>query len=433
MWFFLALVPAASTNCRLNGDGLTSVADPDTGSGGESGTGGTRDAGFASSGTGGAGGATGSGGVNASGGATGSGGTSASGGAIGSGGTTARGGATGTGGGIGSGGIINTGGATDAADASSTGGVTSVGGIITSGGVKGAGGVAGAGGSNPDGATERPSVPSGDGPPNLLVDTSADRRVDARIADAPAPSDDTNDAAAVDAGSPMTLVWSDEFNGAANSGVDTTKWSYITWDPGHVNNEAQKYTNRLENVFQDGAGHLVIRALDTPSAGSAYTSGRIESNGHFTFQFGRVEVRAKLPAGIGSFPGIVAMGSTGSWPQCGELALMEQYGQDKSWFYVSATAGGADDTGNVKYTFPDATTASLDFHVYSLDWYTDHIVFQVDGTEITHTTFAASSPFYSIPEYLILDLALGGTMGGTINPNAFPMDMVVDYVRVYSF
>jgi len=99
----------------------------------------------------------------------------------------------------------------------------------------------------------------------------------------------------------------------------------------------------------------------------------------------------------------------------------------------SATAGGADDTGNVKYTFPDATTASLDFHVYSLDWYTDHIVFQVDGTEITHTTFAASSPFYSIPEYLILDLALGGTMGGTINPNAFPMDMVVDYVRVYSF
>jgi beta-glucanase (GH16 family) len=130
------------------------------------------------------------------------------------------------------------------------------------------------------------------------------------------------------------------------------------------------------------------------------------------------------------------MGSTGNWPQCGELAIMEQYGQDKSWFYVSATAGsgsGSGNTGNVKYTFPDATTASLDFHVYSFDWYTDHVVFQMDGIEITRTAFATSSPFYSIPEYLILDLALGGNMGGTIDPNAFPMDMIVDYVRVYSF
>ena len=406
--FFLALCLVASTNCRLDGEGLTPATNPGTGSGGKSGTGGTQNPGSAPATTG---GIAGSGGPNASGGVTGSGSTRASGGVIGS------------------------GGATGAADASSAGGVMSLGGNTASGGTKEAGGGAGTGGSpNPDGATDGPSVLGREVPPELLADASADRSVDARIVDSPAIADDTNDAAAVDVHPAMTLVWSDEFGGAANTGIDTTKWSYVTWDPGHVNNEAQKYTNRLENVFQDGAGHLVIRALNT--AGNAYTSGRIESNGHFALQYGRVEVRAKLPAGIGSFPGIVAMGSTGNWPQCGELAIVEQYGQDKSWFYVSATAGsgsGSGDTGNVKYTFPDATTASLDFHVYSFDWYTDHVVFQMDGIEITRTAFATSSPFYSIPEYLILDLALGGNMGGTIDPNAFPMDMIVDYVRVYSF
>jgi beta-glucanase (GH16 family) len=313
-----------------------------------------------------------------------------------------------------------------------------LGGTTTSGGAKGSGGASGAGGSpNPDGAVDKPNLQNNDAPPEALADASRDGLVDRRAMDGPAGPPDARDgevAVGLDGGLPMTLVWSDEFNGTANTGVDTTKWSYVTWDPGHVNNEAQKYTNRLANVFQDGSGHLVIRGLSTPNAANPYTSGRIESNGHFTFQYGRVEVRAKLPAGIGSFPGIIAMGSTGTWPQCGELALVEQYGQDKSWFYVSATAGSADDTGNVQYSFPDATTStSSDFHVYSLDWYTDHIVFQVDGTEITRTPFATSSPFSTIPEYLILDLALGGTMGGAIDPTAFPMDMIVDYVRVYSF
>jgi beta-glucanase (GH16 family) len=383
---FLALCLVATTNCRFNGDGLTLVADPET---------------------------------NASGGATGWGGTKASGGAIGSGGTTVRGGATGS----------------DAGHDS--GGITSVGGAQASGGANGTGGGAGSGGSpNRDGATDSPAALVVDGPPGLLADAGVDLPGDASAVDSPAIAEDSGGDAAVDAHPAVPLVWSDEFSGAANTGVDATKWSYVTWDPGHVNNEAQKYTSRLENVFQDGAGHLVIRAITAPNTGGAYTSGRIESNGHFIFQYGRVEVRAKLPAGIGSFPGIVAMGSTGVWPKCGELAIMEQYGQDKSWFYTSATAGGGNgsgDTGHVKYTFPDATTASRDFHIYSLDWYADHIAFQVDGIEITRTTFAASSPFYSIPEYLILNLALGGNMGGAIDPNAFPMDMIVDYVRVYSF
>jgi beta-glucanase (GH16 family) len=183
----------------------------------------------------------------------------------------------------------------------------------------------------------------------------------------------------------------------------------------------------------------VIRALRSvsPSAQSAqYTSGRINTKGNFWFKTGRMEVRAKLPAGTGSFPGIITMGTEGAWPQCGEIGLMEQYGQNKSWFYASAYADTAPESGNkrnVRYDFADDTTASSEFHVYSVDWTSDHLIFQVDGDEIMRTSYGTSSPFYTTSQYIVLDVAVGGTMGGSIDPDGFPMDMVVDYVRVYSF
>ena len=429
-WFFLALVVAGSANCQVNSGGLAIANGPGLGSGGESGTGGTRDADSALAGTGGQGaaGMTGSGGMTALAGAIGAGGRQ------GSGGISTADGAPVPDSAMGADSALTTGGAMG------SGGVLATGGNNASGGGNGTGGATGAGGApSPDGAIDKPIPPGSDAALDTLAGAPADVSVDRRRSDTTMGPGDArigeSDTVA-DSGTPMTLIWSDEFEGPANTGVDTAKWSYVTWDPGQVNNEAQKYTSRLQNVFQDGAGHLVLRALDTPYAGNAYTSGRIESNGHFSFKFGRVEVSAKLPDGIGSFPGIIAMGTTGTWPQCGELAIVEQYGQDKSWFYSAANAGtaaGSGNTGNVKYAFPNATTASSDFHVYSLDWYTDHLVFQVDGIEITRTAFATSSPFYTVPEYLVLDLALGGNMGGTIDSSAFPMDMVVDYVRVYSF
>jgi beta-glucanase (GH16 family) len=250
------------------------------------------------------------------------------------------------------------------------------------------------------------------------------------------PKRDASDAAAsIAPDASRTLVWSDEFDSAAIAGVDTGKWSYVTWDPGHVNNEAQKYTNRIENVAQDGEGHLILRALNTPYGGFQYTSGRIETNAKFSFKFGRIEVRAKLPAGPGSFPGIAMLGTVGNWPQCGELAIMEQYGQDKSTIYSTALTGGGPKSGEVgpaKYTFEESTDASSDFHVYSLDWYGDHLVFQVDGVEVTRSTFDKTSPFNTIAEYIVLDVALGGDKGGPIKASQFPMEMIVDYVRVYS-
>lgn len=246
-----------------------------------------------------------------------------------------------------------------------------------------------------------------------------------------------------DAGqSTMKLVWWDDFVGDANTRADDKKWTYVEWEPGQVNGELQRYTNRVENAYLDGSpeGHMVIHPAYNPLSQTAgrYTSARLETSGNrMTVRTGRVEVRAKLPAGGGSFPGIVLLGTRGNWPACGELALMEQWGQEKSWFYATAYAGDASgSTGNVKYSFRDDGEASSTFHVYSLDWYADRLVFQIDGKTIIDKPYDSSSPFASIPEYLVLDVALGGNMGGTINNADFAnnaMDMVVDYVKVYSF
>ena len=270
-----------------------------------------------------------------------------------------------------------------------------------------------------------PDVPA-DNAPGVLADL---------VPDLPAAPEDTADAQPVAPDSPgLPLLWQDEFDGPKGTAVDPGKWEHVLWDPNTVNAEKQQYTDSLDNVFLDGEGHVVIRAL---KSGLGYTSGRIDTQGKFEFKTGRLEVRAKLPAGGGSFPGIIALGTQGTWPACGELALLEQYGQPqaKSWFYAGAYADGSPGSGdkrNNRHDFLNATTASTDFHIYSVDWSSNQVVFQVDGVEITRTSFGTSSPFYSIPEFITLDVAVGGNMGGDIDPNAFPMDMVVDYVRVYS-
>jgi beta-glucanase (GH16 family) len=352
---------------------------------------------------------------------------------------------------IANGGALGTGGIFPIDGASFTGGNTGMGGEQETGGGQSTGGTNGTGDvADVDGVqildASDTSValldlkPDNDSAPEMAPDivpdipvTTPDTAPDLSLL--PPDSKDVADAIPIDT-KPLHLRWFDEFDGESNTGVDTTKWAYTTWNPGQVNDEKQKYTSRTANVYLDGEGHLVIRALNVPYGAYQYTSGRIESGGKFSFTFGRIEVRAKLPAGIGSFPGIIAMGNANPWPDCGQISLVEQYGQEKNWIYVSAKAGnspGSGNTGNVKYTFPDAITASSDFHVYSADWFEDHIVFEVDGNEITRTNFNTSSPFHSIPEFLVLDVALGGDMGGTIDPNGFPMSMVVDYVRVYSF
>ena len=144
-------------------------------------------------------------------------------------------------------------------------------------------------------------------------------------ADAPAPPPP-------DASLPgRTLVWSDEFDGAAGASPDATKWSFDVGGSGWGNSELEYTTARPENVALDGAGHLAITARAEAYMGKSYTSGRINTLAHFTRAYGRFEARMQLPAGQGMWPAFWLLGnnvSTVGWPACGEIDIIENKGQE---------------------------------------------------------------------------------------------------------
>jgi beta-glucanase (GH16 family) len=355
-----------------------------------------------------------------------SGGTAGSDAFVGSGGAPSNGGTSGS-----------EGGAPNGGTSSGEGGAPSGGGTSGSeGGAPSGGGTSGSEGGAPSGGTLGSDAGEGSdsasGGSTSGLDTGLGSN-DGATRDGLSASD-----AGFDSGTSPNwhLVWSDDFTLDVSTGVDTTKWTPATSDPGTVNGDKQKYTARAQNIFHDDQGHLVLRGLHDfwRSNGTTYpyTSARVQTDGIPQLKFGRVEVRAMLPAGQGSYPAILLMGTTGNWPQCGEVGIMEQWGQDKSWLYCSTYSGAASDISQ-KVTFPNATTLSSDFHVYALEWYSDHMVFFIDGAQVALSNFDKTSPFYTGTFYIILEVAIGGTMGGTIDDaGGFPMDMVLDYVRVYS-
>jgi hypothetical protein len=481
------------SGCKANGEGIATAARPEGGGGGvmdsAQGGGGTGGGSLGSAGTSGPGsvsnqtnasggdagapgGAGGSLGIDGGNSAVGSGGVASTSGVPAGAGAPGGGGAPGSAGAVAPGGTPASAGATASAGVPASGGAAASAGAPTSGGATASGGVPGSGGATASGGTATPRLDGGlagntgqgnagtSGSDAAVVLADAQRGGisgtggDSGSGGASGSSGDTglgqddgsrsDDRPDIDAGSDSRdgsarrLLWSDEFDLGTYATADPTKWNIITWDPDTVNGEKQKYTARRQNVFHDGQGHLVLRGLHDSWAGNGdvypYTSGRVQTDGLFEFKFGRIEVRAKLPAGQGSFPAMLLMGTSGSWPRCGEIGLMEQWGQDKSWLYCSTYAGGVSgDIGNIKVSLPEATNVSSDFHVYALDWYADHMVFFIDDVEVARSDFDSTSPFYTNTFYLIFDVAIGGEMGGTIDDaNGFPMDMVLDYVRVYA-
>ena len=243
------------------------------------------------------------------------------------------------------------------------------------------------------------------------------------------------------------LVWNDEFDGDA---IDDQKWNKLLWRPGWVNNELQAYTDRDTNVFvQDD--NLVIRALIEPgffgtdytgtSYTADYTSGRLNTAGKGEWTYGRFDTRAKLPKGIGSWPAIWMLGSNISavgWPHCGEIDIMEHVGFDEGNIHASIHTtdynhvNGTQKSGQV--IIPTATDS---FHVYSLEWDSTYIRYLVDDEPYFFIYNDSNGdedkwPFNK-PQYIILNLAVGGDWGGAqgIDPTVFPMEMKVDYVRVF--
>jgi beta-glucanase (GH16 family) len=245
-----------------------------------------------------------------------------------------------------------------------------------------------------------------------------------------------------------SLVWSDEFSGAAGSGPDGGKWVRDTGGSGYGNNELEFYTSGTGNAALDGSGHLVITARQENPAGYAcwyggcqYTSARLNTSGRFSVRYGRVEARIKLPRGQGMWPAFWALGDNfGSvgWPACGEIDIMENVGREPGRNHGSlhgpGYSGGNPLTGT--YSLPGGQAFADGFHVFAVDWSPNLVRFFVDGALYESRTPADTNgaPWaFNHSFFLVLDLAVGGSFPGSPDAGtAFPQQMVVDYVRVYA-
>jgi beta-glucanase (GH16 family) len=236
------------------------------------------------------------------------------------------------------------------------------------------------------------------------------------------------------------LVWSDEFD---YTGLpDPAKWGY---EIGYIrNNEAQYYTEkRLENARVEN-GMLIIEARKdgdaVPGATNGYTSASLHTHDTATWTYGRIEVRAKLPHGVGTWPAIWMLGANideVGWPTCGEIDIMEHVGFETGKIYATVHTKAYNHTTNSgKGSSVYIPTPHEDFHVYAVEWAADHMDFFVDDR--LYFTFKNEGtgndvwPFDK-PYYLILNLAIGGAWGGQygIDDKIFPQPYYVDYVRVF--
>ncbi|MDF9839801.1 MULTISPECIES: family 16 glycosylhydrolase [unclassified Paenibacillus] len=281
-----------------------------------------------------------------------------------------------------------------------------------------------------------------------------------------APRPDESDQEDIAIGTPsdpaiagMNLIWQDEFSGTA---LDTSKWNYETgyyisddvnsW--GWGNAELQHYTNSTQNVFVSG-GQLNIRALNDhrsfpqdPNRYAEYSSGKINTKDNLSLQYGRVDIRAKLPTGDGIWPALWMLpedAAYGAWAASGEIDIMEAKGR------LPGTTSGAIHFGGQwpvnryiagEYHFPQGQTFANDYHVYTMVWEEDNMKWYVDGKfffkvtrEQWYSVAAPNNPNapFDQPFYLIMNLAVGGHFDGGRVPAAsdIPATMQVDYVRVY--
>lgn len=231
------------------------------------------------------------------------------------------------------------------------------------------------------------------------------------------------------------LVWSDDFNGAAGNAPDNTKWSFDLGGGGWGNSELQVYTNNASNVKLDGSGKLMITAI---SNASGFTSARIKTKGMFAQAYGRFEARIKTPTGPGIWPAFWMLGSnidTRQWPQCGEIDIMEQKGNQSSITY--GTVHGPGYSGGNSIGKPYGLTSGrfdTDYHIYAVEWGEDYIDFFVDNFlyQRVKPENVTGEWVYNQPFYILLNVAVGGNfVGFPTTGTPFPQTMYVDYVKVY--
>jgi len=235
----------------------------------------------------------------------------------------------------------------------------------------------------------------------------------------------------------MILVWSDEFEGTA---INTSNWTFETGATGWGNNELQNYTNGDNATLSDGKLIITTNKVDDNETVGSYTSTRMITSGKQEFQYGRIEIKAKLPSGRGIWPAIWMLGSnfgSAGWPACGEMDIMEYVGYDPNTIHSTVhTPSGFGENGNGSSV--TLTTCEEEFHVYGLIWNDQELIFYIDEPEnVTHTYSPSTQNDDTWPfnqsAFFILNVAVGGNWGGVqgIDNSIFPQTMEIDYVRVY--
>ncbi len=236
------------------------------------------------------------------------------------------------------------------------------------------------------------------------------------------------------------LIWSDEFN--YHGLPDSTRWNYNVGGHGWGNNELQYYTAMDTMNARVEKGVLKISALKQPKENSQFTSARLLTENKADFKYGKIEVRAKLPAGQGTWPAIWMLGKNidkAGWPLCGEIDIMEHVGYNKdSIFGTIHTESYNHMKGTQKGKGIFILNPYEQFHVYAIEWTPEKIDFMVDGVlynRITNEHLSEKEWPFDQPFFLIINLAIGGNWGGVkgIDENIFPAVFEIDYVRVFEY
>ena len=243
------------------------------------------------------------------------------------------------------------------------------------------------------------------------------------------------------------LTWSDEFDGANGSAIDSTKWGYDTGGSGWGNQELEYYTPGTQNAMVEN-GSLVITATRDGASNyqcwngtCQYTSARINTAGKFSQQYGRFESRIKIPEGQGVWPAFWMLGQnigSAGWPSCGEIDIMENIGKTPDNTYGTTHGPGPGNYPGVGLAgaFNGGTVMGNDFHIYATEWTATSVQFFVDGTlywTVTPASLPAGATWvWNQPFFVILNFAVGGGWPGSPDATtSFPQQMLVDYVRVY--
>ena len=233
------------------------------------------------------------------------------------------------------------------------------------------------------------------------------------------------------------LVWSDEFE--YDGAPDDAKWDYDIGGGGWGNNELQYYTSRTENV-RVGNGVLTIEARLENYGGAKYTSTRIITKNKGDWLYGKIEVKAKLPSGRGTWPAIWMLPTDweyGDWPRSGEIDIMEHVGYDQGVVHGTVhTEAYNHSIGTQVGDQMEVSDCSDEFHVYWIEWTTDIIDFYIDDSK--YFTFMKVAQDYTKWPFdkrfhLLMNIAVGGSWGGIygVDDSIFPQTLQIDYVRVY--